>query len=106
MREKHGGEKLAIFKIGISHCLQRRVCFYYEENFDEMCCIHATNSLAHVEILEAALIDFYLDKCPRQCRNLLRGGEGMRAGGLAKYPAPYFVYVVAANASKCKWIGK
>lgn len=52
--------------------------FYYDANFDEMVCIHASNSLAQIEALEASLIDFYMDNAPRNCRNRLLGGEGMR----------------------------
>ena len=107
LRMKHGGNQLAIFKIGISHSLERQFVFYQEKNFDEMWCIHATNSLAQVEVLEAALIDYFTGQSSRQCRNVLRGGEGMRASGFPKYQAPYFVYVVASNAaSKPRWIGR
>lgn len=106
MRQKHGGEQLAVFKIGIYQCLEQRAMFYYDANFDEMVCIHASNSLAQIEALEASLIDFYMDNAPRNCRNRLLGGEGMRKKiGYPKNPPPYVVYVVAANASKNKRIG-
>lgn len=95
-----------MFKIGISQCLERRATFYYDANYDEMCCIHSSISLAQVEALEACLIDYFRDQAPRQCRNVLPGGEGMRKKtGCPKNPPPYFVYVVAANASKNKRIG-
>ena len=106
IRQKHGGKQLAVFKIGISQCLERRSIFYYEANFDEMLCIHASNSLAQVEALEAALIDYFMHTAPRECRNILLGGEGMRKkNGHPRNPPPYFVYVVAADASKRKRIG-
>lgn len=106
IRQKHGGKQLAVFKIGISQCLERRSIFYYEANFDEMLCIHASNSLAQVEALEAALIDHFMHIAPRECRNILLGGEGMRKkNGSPRNPPPYFVYVVAADASKRKRIG-
>ena len=80
--------------------------FYFEANFDEMCCIHASNSLAQIEALEACLISFYQETAHRQCRNVLPGGEGMRhKDGKPRNPPPYFLYVVAANASKNKRIG-
>ena len=66
-----------------------------------MCCIHASNSLAQIEMMEAALIDFYIETAPKPCRNVLKGGEGMRTKqGTPKRPPPYFLYVVAANAAK------
>lgn len=105
MQMKYGGEQLAVFKIGISQCLETRVCYYYEANYSEMRCIHATNSLAQVEMLEASLIHVFKESFPVQCRNTLGGGEGMRNKcGKPKNPPPYFVYVVAANASQRKSI--
>ena len=106
VRGRHGGEQLAIFKVGISQCLQRRAVFYFEDNFDEMCCIHASNSLAQIEALEACLINVYQHTAHRQCRNVLPGGEGMRhKDGKPRNPPPYFLYVVAANAWQSKRIG-
>ena len=71
-----------------------------------MSCIHASNSLAQIEALEACLIHHYVDKSPGQCRNVLLGGEGMRKkSGLPKAPPPYFLYAVAADASQMKRIG-
>lgn len=103
MQMKYGGDQLAVFKIGISQCLERRVQYYYEANFSEMRCLHATNSLAQVEVLEASLIDLFKSLYPVQCRNRLGGGEGMRTkSGHPNNPPPYFVYVVAANASQRK----
>ena len=105
LRFKHGGEQLAVFKIGITQCLEQRARFYFDGNFDEMCCMHASNSLAQVEALEACLIDFFQSTARTQCRNLSAGGEGMRKkGGTPKNPPPYFLYVVAANASQFKRI--
>lgn len=106
VRERHGGYQLAVYKIGITSCLAGRVQFYYEANFSEMCCIHATNSLAQVETLEACLIDWHLEFHPGPCRNKAKGGEGMRTKqGFPKNPPPYFLYVVAANAAQMKRIG-
>lgn len=75
IRERHGGINLAVFKIGITHCLELRVLHYYDLNFDEMCCIHASQSLAQIEALEASLIDSFSSEAP-QCRNILPGGRG------------------------------
>lgn len=106
-RQRHGGDQLAVFKIGITSCLEVRVQYYYEANFNEMCCIHATNSLAQIETLEACLIDFYLESSHSgPCRNIAKGGEGMRTKkGFPRNPPPYFLYVVAANAAQIKRIG-
>ena len=107
MRQHHGGEQLAIFKIGISQCLERRVQYYYDGNFSKMRCLHASNSLAQIEMLEASLVDYFRTLAPMQCRNTLGGGEGMRfKDGRPKNPPPFFLYVVAANASINKRIGK
>lgn len=71
-----------------------------------MRCIHASNSLAQIEALEASLIDFYQFVAPKQCRNTLPGGEGMRKrNGQPNNPPPYFLYVVAANAAEKLGIG-
>lgn len=95
-----------MFKIGITHCLEVRVQYYREANFSEMCCIHASNSLAQIETLEACLISAYLDTEPGPCRNIAKGGEGMRTkAGFPRHIPPYFLYVVAANASQMKRIG-
>lgn len=95
-----------MFKIGITQCLQVRAEYYYAEQFSEMCCIHASNSLAQIETLEACLIDFYLETDPGPCRNIAKGGEGMRTKrGKPRNQPPYFLYVVAANASQMKRIG-
>ena len=97
---------MAVFKIGISQCLEIRVKYYYESNFSEMCCLHASNSLAQIEMLEASLIDYFQRLAPVQCRNTLGGGEGMRhKSGRPRNPPPYFLYVVGANAAQNKRIG-
>ena len=105
IRAKYGGEQLAVFKIGITQCLLVRAQYYFKGNFSEMRCIHASHSLTQIEILEAALIDHYRERAPQQCRNTLPGGEGMRLkNGQPKNPPPFYVYVVAANASHPKRI--
>ena len=71
-----------------------------------MCCIHASNSLAQIETLEACLIDLYATPNQSPCRNVAKGGEGMRTkSGAPRKDPPYFLYVVAANASQMKRIG-
>lgn len=101
LRDRHGGNQLAVFKIGITQCLEFRVQYYYEASYSEMCCIHASNSLAQIETLEACLIDFYLDTSPGPCRNVAKGGEGMRTkDGFPRNQPPYFLYAVAADASQ------
>lgn len=91
MRQHHGGEQLAIFKIGISQCLERRVQYYYEGNFSSVRCLHASNSLAQIEMLEASLVDYFRTLAPIQCRNTLGGGEGMRfKDGRPRNPPPFF----------------
>lgn len=105
VRLKYGGEQLAVFKIGITQSLELRAQYYFEGNFREMRCIHASHSLAQIETLEACLIDYFKEKAPVQCRNILAGGEGMRyKNGKPRNPPPFFLYVVAANASQAKRI--
>ena len=95
-----------MYKIGITQCLEVRAEYYYEANYSEMWCIHASNSLAQIETLEACLIDYFLETEPNPCRNIARGGEGMRTKqGFPRSQPPYFLYVVAANASQMKRIG-
>ena len=106
VRERHGGRKLAVFKIGITQCLQVRWQYYQDVNFSEMCCIHASNSLAQIETLEASLISSFLESDPGPCRNVAKGGEGMRTKkGFPRSQPPYFLYVVAADASQMRRIG-
>lgn len=94
-----------MFKVGITQCLELRARFYFEGNFSEMRCIHASHSLAQIETLEACLIDFCKAEAPVQCRNVAAGGEGLRKkDGSPKNPPPFFLYVVAANASQRKSI--
>lgn len=105
IRIKYGGPELAVFKIGITQCLEVRAHFYFLGNFTEICCIHASYSLAQIEVLEASLIDYFKEKAPTQRRNVAAGGEGMRyKNGKTKRVPPFYLYVVAANASQPKRI--
>ena len=105
IRLKYGGPELTVFKIGITQCLEIRAHYYFKGNFSEMRCVHASQSLAQIEVLEASLIDYFREKAPTQCRNVSAGGEGMRRkDGKPKNKPPFFLYVVAANASQPKRI--
>lgn len=105
IRRKYGGEDLAVFKIGITQCLELRAQYYFKGNFSEMRCIHASQCLAQIEVLEASLIDHFKEKAPTPCRNNSAGGEGMRLrNGKPRNPPPYYLYVVAANAAQPKLI--
>ena len=83
-----------VYKIGISANLPVR-WFYYkrQDGFRVMWCLHISDSLGEIEMLEAALISHHLGKAG--CRNDALGGEGLRGreGG-----PPFFCYAVARAA--------
>ena len=96
-----GGLQLCVYKIGITSDLNRRWLAYKGQNFRRMLCVHATNNLSTVEFMEAALILAFGQDKAGSLRNVNKGGEGMRhKDGSARFPPPYFVYCVGADASQ------
>ena len=70
-----------------------------------MLCVHVSNNVSVVEHLEAALIMMFSQDTEGSLRNVNRGGEGMRLkDGNTRFPPPYYVYVVGADASQRKMI--
>ncbi len=97
LRFATGGEQLALFKIGITHDVYSRFELYREKGWQKMLVMFSSPELGQVEMLEASLILHF--KCWQQCRNVSKGGEGMRTSCFtAKFPPPYFCYCVAARA--------
>ena len=97
IRVATGGEALALFKIGITHDFDSRFGLYRENGWQKMGILFQTFELRQIEMLEAALILHF--KRLQQCRNIQKGGEGMRTAAFnAKFPAPYYCYCVAARA--------
>ena len=96
-----GGLALCVYKIGITSDLNRRWPSYQEQNFRRMLCLHASNNLSVVEHLEASLILHFSSHTEGALRNVNKGGEGMRLkGGAPRFPPPYFLYCVGADASQ------
>ena len=101
LRSQLGGLPLCVYKIGITSDLCQRWQSYRDQNFRRMVCLHASNNLSVVEHLEAALIQVFSRDKEGSLRNINKGGEGMRLkGGAARFPPPYFVYCVGANAAQ------
>ena len=101
LRSELGGARLCVYKIGITSNLNQRWVSYRDQHFARMWCVHASNNLSVVEHLEASLILLFSQEKEGSLRNVNKGGEGMRKkSGEARFPPPYFVYAVGANASQ------
>ena len=103
LREATGGQSLAIYKIGITHNCQRRFELYKVNGWGKMLVMFETADLGLLEMLEAALISHHRSNV--QCRNVLKGGEGMRdVLGKPKFQAPFYCYCTAARADLPRWV--
>ena len=103
LRMQTGGLQLVIFKIGITHECSRRFQLYKEKGWDRMVVMYQSDELGAIEMLEAALISQHCHL--KQCRNVLRGGEGMRDNMFQpKFEPPYFCYCVSARADRPRWV--
>ena len=92
-----------IYKIGITHDCSSRFELYKEKGWDQMTVMYTNDNLGLVEMLEAALISHHSGT--KQCRNVARGGEGMRDRSLnPKFDPPYFCYCVVARADRARWV--
>ena len=100
------GDNVCVFKIGLVGQWQNllfRWEKYRENGFARMHVLHASLILEVAELLEACCISHYQEQAG--CRNIARGGEGMRRrGGQPRYAGPYILYVVAASATQRKAI--
>ena len=103
LRMQSGGLELVIFKIGITHECSGRFQLYKEKGWDCMVVMQQSDELGAIEMLEAALISQHCHE--KQCRNILRGGEGMRDNQFhPKFDPPYFCYCVSARADRPRWV--
>ena len=103
LRYATGGMQLAVYKIGITHDASARFELYKQHGWSKMLVLFQTTELAQVEMLEAALISHHAHMKP--CRNILKGGEGMRDKMFnAKFDGPYVCYCVSARADQGRWI--
>ena len=103
LRLEAGGTELVIYKIGITHDCSSRFELYKEKGWDQMTVMYRSDNLGLVEMLEAALISHHSGT--KQCRNVARGGEGMRDRSLnPKFDPPYFCYCVVARADRARWV--
>lgn len=101
VRQKTGGQRLCVYKLGITSDLSNRWPSYQKAGFTTMVCIHTSMSLASIEMLEAALIHSFKHELEGALRNVNKGGEGMRKKcGKPRFSPPYFMYVVAARADQ------
>ncbi|CAE7838701.1 unnamed protein product, partial [Symbiodinium necroappetens] len=102
VRLETGGLELAIYKIGITHDCCARFELYRAKGWDQMVVMHECPDLGSVEMLEAALISHH--RGTKQCRNISKGGEGMRDKLYKpKFDPPYCCYVVSARADRARW---
>ena len=103
LRMGTGGESLAIYKVGITHDYEDRFELYRKNGWTKMLIMFQSSDLDFVEMLEAALISHHVHL--RQCRNILRGGEGMRDSMFnPKFDAPFYCYCTAARADGPRWV--
>ena len=103
VRYATGGESLAIYKIGISHNCENRFELYKSNGWSKMVVMFESSDLGLVEMLEAALISHHRENTA--CRNILKGGEGLRDGRFnPKFDPPYFCYCTAARADVPRWV--
>ena len=95
--------QLVIYKIGITHDCVSRFGLYQEKGWDLMAILYKSEELGLIEMLEAALISHHGHA--RQCRNVLKGGEGLRDKTCnPKFKPPYFCYSVFARADRARWV--
>ena len=103
LRYATGGMQLAVYRIGITHDAYARFELYKQHGWSKMLVLFQTTELAQVEMLEAALISHHAHM--KLCRNILKGGEGMRDKMFnAKFDGPYVCYCVLARADQGRWI--
>ena len=103
VRLETGGLELAIYKMGITHDCCARFELYRAKGWDQMVVMHECPDLGSVEMLEAALISHH--RGTKQCRNISKGGEGMRDKLYQpKFDPPYCCYVVSARADRARWV--
>ena len=103
LRMGTSGESLAIYKIGITHDYEDRFQLYRKKGWTKMLIMFQSSDLGFVEMLEAALISHHV--LVQQCRNILRGGEGMRDKCFnPKFDAPFYCYCTAARADEPRWV--
>lgn len=97
LRSATGGDQLALFKIGITHDYHSRLKLYRERGWQKMLVMFSSPELGQIEMLEASLILHF--RGLQQCRNICKGGEGMRTSSFTpKFNPPYVCYCVAARA--------
>lgn len=102
-RERTGGIRLCVFKIGVTADPVSRYQLYLKMGFTAMWLIAASNSVDLVHMLEAALVSEFHQHVG--CRN--KGGSGGE-GALNRTPCappPYYVYVTGGRADQPRAVG-
>ena len=103
LRMATGGEQLCIYKVGITHNCQARFELYKSNGWSKMLVMFASSDLGQIEMLEAAVISHH--QTNQQCRNISKGGEGMRTKACsAKFDPPFYCYCTAARADVARWV--
>lgn len=93
------GFDLCVFKLGLTSNPILRFQYYKDANYTHMNLLHVCESIAVIQMLEAALISFHISE--RGCRNQRYGGEGPP---LHEGVSSHFVYIVGARADQRKAI--
>ena len=86
------GTEVCVFKIGITHNPITRFPSYRKGNFAAMYLLHCSGSVDFTNALEKCLIESF--QAISGCRNIRLGGDG----SMARFEAPYYLYIVAARA--------
>ena len=102
-REKTGGIRLCIFKIGVTADLASRFQLYKDQGYTAMWVLDIASTVEHVHMLEAALIYEYHKHVG--CKNRKGSGGDGALNRRPPTPPPYFTYVVGGRADQNRWVG-
>ena len=103
LRMATGGEQLCIYKLGITHNCESRFELHKSNGWSKMLVMFASSDLGQIEMLEAAVISHH--QTNQQCRNISRGGGGMRTKACsAKFEPPFCCYCTGARADVARWV--
>ncbi|CAL1138525.1 unnamed protein product [Cladocopium goreaui] len=97
---QHIGQKLCVFKIGVTSNPLCRFCAYLEKGFTAMTVLAVSNNVDHIHMLEAACISQFAKDIG--CKNAANsGGEG--ALNRMDTEPPFFLYVTGGRADQGRW---
>ena len=88
-----------LFKIGITHCMEKRVIQYYLEGYMFVQTLFRHDESSVVGNLEKQLISRFRELCnnnqKQKCHNIRHGGDSLFK--LDAHPPPYYLYLAVAS---------